>query len=94
MSGIIAPLQYTQCTQAAAATIREGKALFNGFVCISSTSGTITVYDNTSATGTKIYENLAISAGQLVSLYEAGIVCKNGIHVVVGGTATVNVLFA
>lgn len=90
----VAPLQYKQCTQAAATQVRTGKALFCGLTVNSSTSGTITVYDNTSAAGTVIFTKASLAAGEVIHLGGAGIQCNNGIHVVIDGTATVNVLVA
>lgn len=84
--------QYTQLTQSAPATIKSAPGFFRGFLVVSSTSGSITVYDNTSATGTVLYSKSGLTAGEAVDLDPIQV--KVGLHVVIGGTATVNVLFS
>lgn len=84
---------YEQVTEAAAETIKTGPAGFFGFVCVSSTAGTITVYDNTSAAGTVLYAKDALAKGDAVHLGGLGLAAKNGLHVVIGGAATVNVMY-
>jgi hypothetical protein len=87
------PVQYKQVTQAAAATVKSTTGDLYGVVVNSSTSGTVTVYDNTSATGTVVFTASSLTVGQVIHFGGCGIRCGNGIHVVVGGTATVNVLY-
>ncbi len=85
-------VQYKQVTQAAAATLKTTTGDFFGCTVNSSTSGTVTVYDGISTSGTVIFTK-AVSAGDVVHFGGVGIRCGNGIHVVVGGTATVNALY-
>lgn len=87
------PVQYKQVTQAAAATVKSTTGDLYGVVVNSSSSGTITVYDNTAASGTVVFTAASLSAGQVIHFGGCGIRCGNGIHVVVGGTATLNVLY-
>lgn len=86
------PAMYATVTQAAAATIKSARGELCGFICTSSTTGTLTIYDNTSAAGTAIYSALAVTAGQTVSI-NPPIIMRTGIHVVVGGTGDVKVLY-
>jgi hypothetical protein len=86
------PAMYAEVNQAAAATVKSIRGDLCGFICTSSTGGTLTIYDNTAASGTEIYSALALTAGQTVTFYPA-ITMKNGIHVVVGGTGNVKVLY-
>ena len=91
---IQSPVQYVQLTQAAAATVKSGNAQFYGLVVLSSTAGTIDVYANTAASGTKLLTLTGLTAGQIVHFGGLGIRSALGLHVVIGGTATVNVLYA
>ena len=85
-------IQYRQVTQAAAATLKPTTGDFFGCTVNSSTSGTVTVYDGTSTAGTVVFTK-SVSAGDIVHFGGVGIRCGNGIHVVVAGTATLNVLY-
>lgn len=73
--------------------IKTGPAGFFGFTVTSSTSGTIVVYDGVSASGSVLYANDALTKGQSVDFGGIGYAAKNGLFVVVGGTASVNVAF-
>lgn len=84
---------YATVTQAAPATIKSGPAGFFGLVVTASSSGTVTIYDNTAASGAVIFTKSALAVGEAIHLGGMGIAAKNGLHVVCGGTATVNVLF-
>ena len=84
---------YKNVTQAAAVQVKTGSARFYGFTCTVSTAGTITVYDNTSAAGTILFTKASLAVGDTVT-FPFGIAAGNGLHVVCGGTATVNVFFA
>jgi hypothetical protein len=92
MIGSASNVQYKQVTQAAASTLKSTTGDFFGYTINSSTSGTVTVYDGTSTSGTVVFTK-SVSAGDVVHFGGVGIRCGNGIHVVVGGTATVNALF-
>ncbi len=84
---------YKNVTQAAAATLKTGPARFYGFTCTASTGGSITVYDNTAASGTVLFTKASLAVGDIVSL-PFGVAAGNGLHVVAGGTCTLNVFFA
>lgn len=84
---------YANVTQAAAATVKSGPGGFYGVVVTESTSGTVTVYDNTAASGTVLFTKSSLAVGDVIHFGGAAIAAKNGIHVVVGGTGTVNVLY-
>lgn len=86
---------YTQVTQAAAATVKSGPAKLFGLVVVASTSGTVTIYDNTAASGTVLFTKTGLAVGDVIHFGGMGIAAKAGLHVVCGGTAaTVNVLYA
>lgn len=84
---------YANVTQAAAATIKSGPAGLFGVIVTASTAGTVTIYDNTSATGVVLFTKSSLVVGDVIQFGSLGIAAKNGLHVVVGGTGTVNVLF-
>lgn len=91
--GSASNVQYKQVTQAAASTLKSTTGDFFGIVVISSTAGTVTVYNNTAASGEVVFTRATLVAGETLNFGGVGIRCGNGIHVVVGGTATVNALF-
>lgn len=91
---IASKLGYTPVTQAAAVTVRTGPAGLFGVVVVASTAGTVTIYDNTSAAGTVLFTKTALAVGETIHFGGIGIAAKNGLHVVCGGTATVNVIHA
>ena len=84
---------YRNVTQAAAVTVKAGPAGLFGIVVTASTAATVTVYDNTAASGTVLYAKTALAVGETINFGGIGIAAKNGLHVVVGGTGTVNVLY-
>lgn len=86
-------VSYATVTQAAAATIKTGPAKFFGLIVTSSSSGTVTIYDNTTNSGTVVFTKSSLAAGDVIHLGGIGLAAKNGLHVVCGGTATVNVLY-
>lgn len=83
--------KYAQVTQAAAATL-GGRELY-GITVVASTAGTVTVYDNTAASGTILFTKASLAVGDVVHFGGLGIRATTGLHVVCGGTATVNVLY-
>lgn len=89
----VAYISYANVTQAAAATIKAGPAKLFGLTVTASSSGTVTIYDNTSATGTVLFTKSSLAVGDVIHFGGLGIAAKNGLHVVVGGTCTVNVLY-
>lgn len=86
-------LSYANVTQAAAATVKTGPAGLFGIIVTASTSGTVTVYDNTAASGTVLFTKTTLAVGEVIQFGGLGIAAKNGLHVVVGGTGTVNILY-
>lgn len=86
-------VSYANVTQAAAATIKTGPAKLFGLTVTASSSGTVTIYDNTAASGTVVFTKASLAVGDVIHFGGTGIAAKNGLHVVCGGTATVNVLY-
>lgn len=86
-------VSYATVTQAAAATIKTGPAKFFGLTVTASTAGTVTIYDNTAASGVVVFTKASLAVGDVIHFGGTGVAAKNGLHVVCGGTATVNILY-
>lgn len=84
---------YKTVTQAAAATVKRGPAKFYGLTVTVSTAGTVTIYDNTTNSGTVLFTKSSLAVGDVVHFGGPGIAASKGLHVVCGGTATVNVFY-
>lgn len=84
---------YKQVTQAAASTIKSGPGALFCIVVTASTAGTVTIYDNTSAAGTVLFAKDGLAKGEVIHFGGVGLACNVGMHVVVGGTGTVNILY-
>ena len=91
---MISYVGYRQVTQAAAATVKDGPAKLCGVVVVASTAGTITIYDNTTNSGTVLFTKSSLTVGEVIHFGGLGVSANRGLHVVCGGTATVNVLYA
>jgi hypothetical protein len=85
---------YKNVTQAAAATLKTGTGKFYGFTVTASTGGTITVYDNTAASGTVLFTKSSLAVGEVVTFDGLGIAAGTGLHVVLGGTCTANIFYS
>lgn len=71
------------------ATVRTGASQLLGFLCATTTSGTVVIYDNTSA-ATPITGTITLTAGQW---YPVPATCQTGIHVVIANTANITVFY-
>ena len=87
-------LGYRKVDNTGAVTVKTGPAGFYGLTVVASSSATVTVYDNTSATGDVLYAKDSLTKGDTLNFGGIGIAAKKGLHVVVGGTGTVNILYA
>ena len=84
---------YKNVTQAAAVTLKTGPARLYGFTVTASTGGTITVYDNTAASGTVLFTKSSLAVGDVVTFGGIGIAAGTGLHCVLGGTCTANLFY-
>jgi len=84
---------YKNVTQAAAATLKTGPAKFFGMTVTASTGGTVTIYDNTAASGTVLFTKASLVVGDVIHFGGVGIAANNGMHVVLGGTCTANIFY-
>jgi hypothetical protein len=74
----------------ASANVKSSQGAMLGIFCSSSTSGTITLYDDASTgTSTAIAAVFNVTAG---TYYTLPVAFANGLYVVVGGTAAVTVV--
>ena len=85
---------YKNVTQAAAVQVKTGPSRLYGLTVTVSTAGTVTVYDNTAASGTILFTKASLAVGDVIHFGGLGIAAGTGLHVVCGGTATVNILYA
>lgn len=76
----------------ASALVKTGSGKIAGIVVNSHTSGTIKVWDNTSAAGAVLFNTITLSVGErTVNLLDANF--TTGCYITIGGTADVTVLF-
>ena len=74
----------------ASANVKSSQGAMLGIFCSSSTSGTITLYDDAATgTSTAIAAVFNVTAG---TYYTLPVAFANGLYVVVGGTAAVTVV--
>lgn len=81
----LTPLRMT-----ASGLVKAGNGLARRVICAASTSGTLTIYDNTAASGTIILNAFPLSAGQS---YQLDALFQNGCYVALGGTADITFLY-
>lgn len=83
---------FTPKQLSATANICSGDGILAGVFCSSSTSGTLTIYDD-AATGatTKIVDTFNLVAG---TYYQLPFAVANGIYLVIGGTASITAAYA
>jgi hypothetical protein len=85
---------YVQASTSAGQTIKSGQGILYGVKVVAvGTTPTIAIYDNTSATGTKLMDIPAaqITANATLDFGGAGVLFATGCHIVIGGTGTTTV---
>ena len=88
--GVLAVSEVTPyVTRTSTGTAFSGACELAGYDCTVA-AGNITIYDNTSATGTVIVPTTALALGRVEFAYKRAL--TTGCHVVLSGAATVNVL--
>lgn len=89
MSGILnESYQYKHIS--ASALVKNGAGWLGGWLVNSSTSGTLTIYDNTAASGTIVVNAIPLTAGQYIPFPS---IMGKGIYAVIGGTADITILY-
>ncbi len=90
----ILKVPYVVVTQAAGTLVKDGPAALYGITVTASTSGSITVYDNTTNSGTVLFTKSSLTVGEVIHFGGNSLAANKGLYVVCGGTATVNVMYA
>lgn len=76
----------------ASGLVKTGSGKIAGIVVNSHTSGTIKVWDNTSAATTVLFNTMTLGASErFIPLYDANF--TTGCYVTIGGTADITVIF-
>lgn len=90
MSGIGSTEAFVPKPLTATATVKDGAGVLGGIFCSTTSSGTVTVYDNTAASGTPIVATITLAAG---TFYRLPAAFATGLHVVIANTASITVFY-
>lgn len=75
------------------ALIKTGSGTLYGFIVNSHTSGTLKLWDNTSAASTVIMNTFSFPTGSSVQLLPMGVSFYTGLYATIGGTADITLLY-
>lgn len=78
----------------ASALIKTGPGTVYGFVVNSHTSGTLKLWDNTSAATTVITNTFTFPTGSGVYTFPMGVSFYTGLYATIGGTADITLLYS
>jgi hypothetical protein len=84
-------MKYTNLT--ASALIKTGFGKVAGFIVNSHTSGTLKLWDNTSAATTVIMNTYTFASGSQVVRFPEPVSFNTGLYATIGGTADVTILW-
>lgn len=84
------PLNYTNITSATTTTIKSGKGVLRSININTTAAGTITVYDNTAASGTKI---ATFPASAVVGTRDFGCRFHTGLTIVTAAASDITVIW-
>ena len=73
--------------------VKTGAGRFYGFIVNSHTSGTVKVWDNTSAATTVLLNTITLAAGPQMWVFPVAIEFATGLYVDIGGTIDLTVLY-
>lgn len=73
--------------------VKSGAGTFYGFIVNSHTSGTLKVWDNTSAATTVLMNTYTFAAGSSEHLFPMGISFNTGLYADIGGTVDITILY-
>jgi len=77
----------------ASGVVKDRGGEFAGFICLTATGATLTVYDhNASASGNIVAGPITLAAGQLFE-FNTPVAIARGIYIALTGAATLNVLY-
>lgn len=77
----------------ASALLKTGAGTVSGFIVNSNTSGTLKLWDNTSAATTVITNTYTFPAGSSVVKFPDEITFTTGLYATIGGTADVTIVY-
>lgn len=81
---------YSYSQISASAAVKSSAGTLGGFIVSSSASGTVTIYDNTAGSGTKILDTMSVTAG---NAYPIPASFSTGCYVSISGTASITVFY-
>ncbi len=84
-------VKYTNIS--ASTLIKTGAGAVHGFIVNSHTSGTLKLWDNTSAAGTVICNTITLAAGPNFITLPMGVSFNTGLYATIGGTADITILW-
>lgn len=87
------PVNYTNI--AASTLIKTGAGVVSGFIVNSHTSGTLKLWDNTSAATTVLMNTVTFAAGSgIVVNFGSDVIFSTGLYATIGGTADITIFWA
>lgn len=82
--------KYTNITSST--LIKTGSGTLYGFIVNSHTSGTLKLWDNTSAAGSVICNTITFAAGPNFITLPVGVSFYTGLYATIGGTADITII--
>lgn len=79
-----------EVTGGVAETVKSGPGWLGRIIVTATLTGTLTCYDNTAASGTKLFE---VAAPTIGTIYDLGVPFNVGLHVVPGTAGTLIVVY-
>lgn len=87
------PVNYTNIS--ASTLIKTGAGVVSGFIVNSHTSGTLKLWDNTSAATTVLVNTITFAAGSgIVVNFGSDVIFSTGLYATIGGTADITIFWA
>ena len=83
----------TYTNLSASALIKTGAGVIKGIVVNSHSSGTLKLWDNTSAATTVIFNTITFAAGSGIVLNLPAVEFSTGLYATIGGTADITILW-
>ncbi len=83
--------KYTNLT--ASALVKTGSGSVAGVIVNSNTSGTVKLWDNTSAATTVITDTYTFAAGSSVVMFPKPVTFNVGLYATIGGTANITIVW-
>lgn len=77
----------------ASTLIKTGSGTLYGIIVNSHSSGTLKLWDNTSAASTVICNTITFAAGPQVLMFPPGMSFYTGLYATVGGTADITIVY-